>query len=70
MGQGIPGGVKGSSEGMKGLLTATSSFFPSPSGYKESPGKFIGHNTAVVRVAEGKKPNQNLIHEISKMQVS
>lgn len=59
-----------SSEGVKGLSTATGSFFLNPSGYKELPGKFIGHDTAMVMVVERRKQKKDSIHEILKMQVS
>lgn len=45
--------MTGSGRGMKGVPIAISSFFPSPSGYKKSPGKFLGNDIAMVIVVEG-----------------
>lgn len=59
--------MTGSGRGMKGVPTAISSFFLSPSGYKKSPGKFLGNDIAMVIVVEGEKDS---IYEILKMQVS
>lgn len=61
--------MTGSGGGMKGVPTAISSFFPSPSGYKKSPGKFLGNDIAMVIAVEG-GGGKNSIYEILKMQVS
>lgn len=60
--------MTGSGRGMKGVPIAISSFFPSPSGYKKSPGKFLGNDIAMVIVVE--EGGKDSIYGILKMQVS